>query len=261
MNSNKYKLIACIADSSSKAQRAYQMLKEQYQFIDLENDTIMPDVVVVLGGDGFMLHSLHSFMHLNIPLYGMNAGTVGFLMNSFSENNLLERLNSSKCTNVHPLKMTAITEEGKIYTALAINEVHLFRETNQTAKIQITVDNHTRMEEMIGDGVLVATSAGSSAYNFSAGGAIIPLGAGILALTPISPFRPRRWRGALLPHTVTINFEVKEPAKRPVSASADFIEVRNVVSVEVKEVPNKKLRILFDPDHSLEERIISEQFA
>ncbi len=257
----KYKAIGCIADNTAKAKEAYVLLCKKYDLIDVRMQTKNLDLIIVLGGDGFMLHNLHRFMSLNIPIFGMNCGTIGFLMNDFSIDNLIKRLNEARCTFIHPLKMIATSRDGSISKALAINEVYLFRQTNQVAKIKITVDERVRIKEMVGDGVLIATSAGSSAYNFSAGGPIIPLGSNILSLTPISPFRPRRWRGALLPHMVTVKLDIIESEKRPVSAVADFNEIRDIISVEIKEARNKKIRLLFDMDHSLEDRIIREQFA
>jgi NAD+ kinase len=258
---NKYKSIACIADNTQKARDAYSILKSKYNVFNIKDNPEEAEVLVVLGGDGFMLHNLHTYMNLNIPVYGMNCGTIGFLMNEFSEKKFIERLNNAKLTNVHPLTMLATTRDQLTHKALAINEVYLFRQTNQAAKITIIIDDAVRIKEMIGDGVLIATPAGSSAYNFSAGGPIIPLDSNMLSLTPISPFRPRRWRGALLPHTVKVRFEINSPIKRAVNAVADFHQIKDVIAVEIKEDRNKKIRLLFDPDHSLEDRIIREQFA
>lgn len=219
------------------------------------------DVIVALGGDGFMLQTLHRYMDLNVPIYGMNQGTVGFLMNEYAEDQLPARLGAANAATVHPLRMRAVSEDGAEQIALAINEVALLRQTRQTAKLRIAVDGRVRVEELICDGALIATPAGSTAYNLSAHGPVLPLNAGVLALTPISAFRPRRWRGALLPRSVTVKIEVLENLKRPVSATADFNEVRNVVEVEVKEAPEIALRLLFDAGHGLEERILSEQFT
>lgn len=258
----KYPLVGCVANSSAKAQTAFQAIMARYNFVDIDRNPELPvDVIVVLGGDGFMLHSLHRFMERQIPLYAMNSGTVGFLTNTYSEECLLERLAKAECTIVHPLKMTAVAVTGIEYQALAVNEVSLLRESNQAAKIKISIDNAVRLEELVADGVLVSTAAGSTAYNLSVGGPIIPMGSNILALTPISPFRPRRWQGALLPHRAVVRFEILDPYRRAVSATADFNEVRDVASVEVQEDRNIKLSLLFDVDHSLEERIIREQFV
>ena len=261
----KLKKIGCITDHTSKAIEAFDLLNSQYQLINLyeTNDELNRtlDVIIVLGGDGFMLHNLHRFMDFAIPIYGMNCGTIGFLMNEFNPNNLIDRLKNAKIANIHPLKMQATTQEGLIYETLAVNEVYLFRQTNQIAKIKVIIDGAVRIEEMMGDGLLVSTSAGSSAYNFSAGGPLIPLGSNILSLTPISLFRPRRWRGALLSHNVKVTFEVISAEKRPVSAVADFKEFRNVTKVDISEERKVKLKLLFDPGHSLEDRITKEQFA
>jgi NAD+ kinase len=256
-----FKRIGCIADSTSKAKIAYAQLKRHYDLIDMQEDTQPVDVIIVLGGDGFMLHVLHKYSDLNIPFYGMNSGTVGFLMNNFTVDNLPDRLEKAESAILYPLHMVARQADGTEHHALAINEVSLLRETNQAAKIRISIDGAVRMEEMIGDGVLLATSAGSSAYNLSAGGMIVPMGSDILSLTPINPFRPRRWRGALLPHTAKVRFDITAPDKRPVSATADFIEVRDIDYVEVWEDRSRKITLLFDADHSLEERIIREQFV
>jgi NAD+ kinase len=257
----RYNSIGCLASNSKVAKTAFSLLSKRYDLVDLKTSNKPVDLIIVLGGDGFMLHSLHQYMDLNVPFYGMNSGTVGFLMNSFSEENLLERIEKAQCSAIHPLRMNAHLSNNTVYKALAINEVYVLRQTNQAAKIKISIDNAVRMSEMTCDGVIVSTPAGSSAYNFSAGGPILPLEANLLALTPLSPFRPRRWGGALLPHNVSIRLDVIDHYKRPVSAVADFNEVRNIVYVEIKEERNKKIKILFDPGHSLEDRIIREQFA
>jgi NAD+ kinase len=218
-------------------------------------------VVVALGGDGAMLETQHRLLGRNIPVYGMNRGSVGFLMNDYREENLLHRLAEAQAAVLHPLRMCATCASGKKQEALAVNEVSLLRETRQAAKIRIQVDGKTRLEELICDGILVATPAGSTAYNLSAHGPIVPLGAGLLALTPISAFRPRRWRGALLPSTAAVVFEILEAEKRPVAAVADYTEVRDVRRVEVHEDRSVSLTMLFDPDHGLSERIIAEQFT
>ena len=219
------------------------------------------DVIVALGGDGFMLEVLHDALDVGKPIFGMNRGSVGFLMNDFNEDGLIERIAGAAPTVIHPLGMRAVTVSGDETLGLAINEVSLLRQTRQSAKLSIAVDSRTRLPELICDGVMVATPAGSTAYNLSAHGPVIPLGAGILALTPISAFRPRRWRGALLPHTAGVTFEVIEADKRPVSAVADDLEVRNVARVEVSERRDLALTMLFDADRSYEERVLAEQFA
>lgn len=219
------------------------------------------DVVVALGGDGLMLETLHRHLDQDKPIYGMNRGSVGFLMNDYSEEGLLERITAAQKAVIHPLRMTAVTADGSTVEALAINEVSLLRQTRQTAKLKISVDGRVRLPELFCDGALVATPAGSTAYNLSAHGPIIPFGAQVLALTPISAFRPRRWRGALLPHTAKVTLEVLEPDKRPVSAVADNFEVRNVAHVAVEEDHARSLTMLFDADHSFEERVLVEQFS
>lgn len=219
------------------------------------------DVIVALGGDGFMLETLHAALDHKKPIFGMNRGSVGFLMNDYNEEGLVERVQAAAATVIHPLGMRAVTVDGRETLGLAINEVSLLRQTRQSAKLSISVDGRVRMAELICDGVLVATPAGSTAYNLSAHGPVIPLGTGILALTPISAFRPRRWRGALLPHTASVTFEVLEADKRPVSAVADDVEVRTVARVEVAERRDLALTMLFDAHRSYEERVLAEQFA
>jgi NAD+ kinase len=218
------------------------------------------DVIVAIGGDGFMLRTLHRLKAADIPVYGMKTGNVGFLMNRFEEEGLHERLASAEQVALHPLKMQVETESGESSGALAINEVSLLRQTNQAAHIRISVNDSVKVEELVCDGVLVATAAGSTAYNFSVRGPILPLGTDALALTPISPFRPRRWRGAVLPGNARIRFDILDPLKRSVSATADAFEVRSVVRVDVHEERSVSLRLLFDEEHSLEERILNEQF-
>jgi NAD+ kinase len=219
------------------------------------------DVIVPLGGDGFMLETLHHVLGRPTPVYGMNCGSVGFLMNPFSEERLIERLQAAQEVELHPLRMHAITATGAVEEALALNEVSLLRQLHQTAKIRITVDGTVRLAELMCDGVLVSTPAGSTAYNLSAHGPIVPLSANLLPMTPISAFRPRRWRGALLPSTAEVQFEILEPEKRPVAAVADSHEVRDVVSVAVSEDRMVGVMVLFDPDQGLSERIIAEQFT
>ena len=221
------------------------------------------DVIVCLGGDGFMLETLHRLMGRSgtTPVYGMNCGSVGFLMNAFAEDDLPYRLSRAQEANLHPLRMHAVTQTGAVEEALALNEVSLLRQLRQAAKIRITVDGRVRLPELVCDGVLVSTPAGSTAYNLSAHGPIVPLSANLLPLTPISAFRPRRWRGALLPSTVDVLFEVLELDKRPVAAVADFTEVRNVASVALSEDRSVTTTVLFDPEQGLSERIITEQFT
>lgn len=218
------------------------------------------EVIVALGGDGTMLEALHKFHALQKPIYGMNRGSVGFMLNPYRADRLKERLRTAQSVTLHPLRMTARDRHGQETEAIAFNEVSLLREERHAAKIGISVDGIERLPEMICDGVLLSTPAGSTAYNLSAHGPIIPLSANVLALTPISAFRPRRWRGALLPHRVSVRFDIRESDKRPVSAAADSIEIRDVVQVEVRESRRIGVTILFDPDHHLEERILKEQF-
>ncbi len=219
------------------------------------------DVIVALGGDGFMLEMLHAHLERRTPVFGMNRGSVGFLMNDYGEDGLPARIARAVRAEIHPLEMTAWTSDGQAQTGLAINEVSLLRQTRQSAKLRILVDGRVRLEELSCDGALVSTPAGSTAYNLSAHGPIIPLDAKMLALTPISAFRPRRWRGALLPHDAQVCFEVLEAEKRPVSAVADSFEVRSVHKVEVRERRDIALTMLFDADRSFEERVLAEQFT
>ena len=254
---SNYQHIACVAADSGNAHAARRLLAVHYDFVPVNQ----ADAIVALGGDGFVLHCLHQYMDLKIPIYGINKGTVGFLMNTFKEDKLLERINAARCEKMYPLEMQAITQDGCQHCALAFNEVSITRKSQQAANIQIKIDEKIRLEKLVSDGVLIATPAGSTAYNLSVHGPIIPLGSSILALTPISPFRPRRWRGALLPHDVTIELINKDPGKRPISAVADSHEVLDVVSVTVTEKTDCYVTLLFDEHHSLEERIIREQFA
>jgi len=248
--------IAFTASDQPEAQAALESLTARYGGTRPED----ADIIVALGGDGFILHTLHAYMKTKVPIYGMNRGSVGFLMNAYDEDDLPARLARAHATTLHPLRMVATDVDGAKHEALAINEVSLLRQARQAAKIRILVDGVERMEEMICDGVLVATPAGSTAYNLSAAGPIIPLEADILALTPISAFRPRRWRGALLPAKAAVEFQVIEPGFRSVSATADFHEVRDVSRVTISEDRSVSLKLLFDPEHNLEERIIKEQF-
>jgi len=219
------------------------------------------EVVVALGGDGFMLQTLHETQSLDTPVYGMNRGTIGFLMNAWSPLALQERLAVAAEEVINPLSMRAVTAQGEVREALAINEVSLLRAGPQAAWLRISVDGKVRMEELVCDGALLATPAGSTAYNYSAHGPILPIGADVLALTAMAAFRPRRWRGALLPKTAVVRFDVLDPEKRPVMADADGRSVRGVVSVEIRSEPSVRHRILFDPGHGLEERLIREQFV
>jgi NAD+ kinase len=257
MKPRKYERIAFVAGPSAEAQQALA------QFVDAHGNQPADeaDVVVALGGDGLMLQTLHRHMRSGIPIYGMHRGTVGFLMNEYSPHSLIDRLDAAKLTVINPLLMRATDIHGNVHIHHAINEVSLFRQTHQAARLRILVDEHERMPEMISDGIMVATPAGSTAYNLSAQGPILPINAALLALTPISPFRPRRWRGALLPNTAFVVFEVLESDKRPVAAVADHDEARDVQRVEIIADKTISIRMLFDPGHSLEERILSEQFG
>ena len=252
----KFQRIHFIASQAEQAQSALKTLLNLYGQHDLGN----ADVIVALGGDGFMLRTLHRFLSADLPVYGMKLGNVGFLMNRYQENSLMERLSESNLVELAPLRMLAVTKSRTESTALAINEVSLLRQMNQAAHIRILVNGSVKVEELVCDGVLVSTAAGSTAYNLSAHAPILPLGTEAIALTPISPFRPRRWRGAVLPSSARIRFEVMESDKRPVSATADAEEVRDVISVDVYQESTIRLKLLFDPDHSLEDRILDEQF-
>ena len=219
------------------------------------------NVVVALGGDGFMLQTIHENFASGLPIYGMNKGTIGFLMNGYDESGLIDRLEEAHSTVINPLKMTAKDAAGHSYTSLAINEVSLLRQRYQAAKLNISIDGHLRMDGLVCDGVLVSTPAGSTAYNFSAHGPILPIDAQLMALTPVSPFRPRRWRGALLPQRVQVLIEVMEPEKRPVNAVADHFEVKSVLTVHVEQDITHEATLLFDPHHTWNERILAEQFS
>ncbi|MCE2993050.1 MAG: NAD kinase [Alphaproteobacteria bacterium] len=259
---NTFKKIGVITDFHSEtAKSAYHEVMSKYNFIDangLDLDDL--DVIIALGGDGLMLKVLHRYTHSNIPIYGMNRGSVGFLLNEYNPDNLLERINNASTVKLFPLEMKVETIDAEIKTELAVNEVSLLRQTNQAARIKIIIDGKERIDSLVCDGVLVATPAGSTAYNLAANGPIIPLGAKVLAITPISPFRPRRWRGALLSHKNVIKLIVTDPQKRPVSAVADFHEIRDVRSVEIYERDDVCWNLLFDVDSTIEERIIKEQF-
>lgn len=245
-----------MASASASAQAALAEVTGRYGQAPLAE----ADVVVAIGGDGYMLHTLHAMTESALPVYGMKTGNVGFLMNRFVAEGLLERLDAAELVALHPLRMSVSTQAGEQVEGLAINEVSLLRQTNQAAHIRISVNGSVKVEELVCDGVLLATTAGSTAYNFSVRGPILPLGTDALALTPISPFRPRRWRGAVLPASARVRFEVLDPDKRAVSATADAFEVRNIVAVDIYESRALSLRLLFDPEHSLEERILNEQF-
>jgi NAD+ kinase len=248
--------IGFIASGADEARAAKTRLASRYGAVEPGE----ADVIVALGGDGLMLQTLHAFMNTGTPIYGMNCGSVGFLMNEFTEDRLPERLEAASLTNVHPLVMTAVDATGNSHTAFAINEVSLLRQSYQAAKLRIGVDGRTRLEELICDGLIVATPAGSTAYNLSAHGPILPIYAPLLALTPISAFRPRTWRGALLPDHVTVTITALEADKRPINAVADNVEFKSVVEVAVKQDRDAQSVILFDPDHSWDERILTEQF-
>ncbi|MBL4837546.1 MAG: NAD kinase [Kordiimonadaceae bacterium] len=249
--------IAIIASEFGDAGKAAKTLKSRYRAVSVRD----ADIIVALGGDGFMLQTLHAYMNLEKPIFGMNKGTVGFLMNEFSDDDLMERIKKADHFALHPLKMRVTRCDGEIVEHLAINEISLLRETRQASSIKIAIDGKIYMTEQVGDGLLVATPAGSTAYNLSAHGPIIPLGAELLALTPLSPFRPRRWKGALLPRHVTVELTINNPNKRPVSATADMHEVRDVRKVVIEEDRSVNINLLFDAEHTLAERIFTEQFA
>jgi NAD+ kinase len=248
--------LAILAADTPEAGSALADLTGRYGAVPPES----AEVIVALGGDGFMLETLHAHIDRRVPIYGMNLGTVGFLLNAYRLEGLEVRIRRARAVDLYPLRMRACLENGEVRDGLGINEVSVFRETRQTASLRVVIDGEIRLPELVCDGLLVSTPAGSTAYNLSAHGPIIPLGAKLLALTPISPFRPRRWRGALLPSSARFRFEVLNPAKRPVSAVADFTEVRDVVAIEVWEDRTVSLRLLFDPEHNLEERVLKEQF-
>jgi NAD+ kinase len=248
--------IAFISSAVHEAQAARAALTTRYGGVAPE----AADVIVALGGDGFMLQTLHAFMNTGKPIYGMHCGSVGFLMNDFSVEKLPERLKAAVETVVHPLSMRAIDAAGDVHEAYAINEVSLLRQSYQAAKLEIAIDGNVRLKELVCDGILVATPAGSTAYNLSAHGPILPINAPLLALTPLSAFRPRSWRGALLPDYVEVRITALEADKRPVNAVADNVEFKSVIEVRVKQDRKAESLVLFDPDHSWDERILSEQF-
>jgi NAD+ kinase len=266
LRKKRFKEIGVIADTSRKASKALEALCDKYDVVNLGDTDLASarkkvDVIGALGGDGFMLRTLHEFIGDDIPFYGLNCGSVGFLMNVYGEDNLLARLDKAVETQVRPLRMKATCAKGMEHEALAINEVSLLRQTRQTAAIRISIEDKVQMQELMCDGVLLSTPAGSSAYNYASNGPILPLSANLLALTPISAFRPRRWKGALLPHDLEVKFDILHSYKRPVSAVADFTEIRDVISVSVREEKTKRITLLFDPESSLEERILKEQFV
>ncbi len=248
--------IAILASDAPEAAAAAERLRADYGAVAPED----ADVIVALGGDGLMLQMLHRFMNMAKPIYGMNRGSVGFLMNEYNPERLRERVAAAKTETIHPLIMTVTAEGGETTSAQAINEVSLLRQSYQAAKLRISIDGMVRLEELICDGILLATPAGSTAYNLSAHGPIIPINAPLLALTPISPFRPRRWRGALLPDHVNVSIEVLEAEKRPVNAVADHVEFKSVQAVSIREDRDAECLIMFDADHSWDERILAEQF-
>lgn len=255
-----YRRRALVASETPPACAAAEALSDACDWVPVEQ----ADIVIALGGDGFMLQTLHTMLArrgLTVPVFGMNLGTVGFLMNEWRPHGLEERLARAKPFKVTPLEMTATGVDGRVHALPAINEVSLLRETRQTAKLEVTVNDRIVLPELACDGILAATPAGSTAYNFSAQGPILPLGSALIALTPISPFRPRRWRGAILPDKARIGLRVLEPAKRPVSAVADQREVRDVARVDIAMDRARELTLLFDPEHALDDRITMEQFA
>lgn len=251
------KKFACLASKAKRAQEGFRLIQEHYDLVEIEE----ADALVALGGDGFILQTIHQNVARHLPIYGMNRGTIGFLLNQFTPDNLIERLNKARIQTLNPLRMLATTVYGETHSALAFNEVALLRNSQQSANVRVLINGHERLDSLVCDGVMVATPAGSTAYNLSARGPIIPLGSNVLALTPVAPFRPRRWNGALLPSRASVTFEILGPERRPVSATADSYEVRDVKSVTVIEDKSQSVDVLFDPDHSLEDRIFNEQFV
>lgn len=259
-DTNTYERFALLASDAHRARAAYADLLPAHDWVPVEE----ADVAVVLGGDGFMLQTLHEMLDRGkvIPAYGLNRGTVGFMMNKYRNGgNVLNRVQKARPFKFSPLRMDAVTQDGEEHTFLAINEVSLLREMRQTAKIEVSVNGRVRINELVCDGVLLATPAGSTAYNLSANGPILPLDSKLLALTPISPFRPRRWNGAILPDHLPVKFRILEAAKRPVSAVADQTELRDIAEVMLTVERDTELTLLFDKGHSLDERIVAEQFA
>jgi NAD+ kinase len=249
--------LAFVASETNVAQQALRKLVDRYGNVPVTD----AEVIVALGGDGFMLRTLHAHRVIGVPVYGMKLGRVGFLMNKHNLDELPERIARAHAAELFPVEMEAVDDDGQTHIALAFNEVSLLRQTNQAAHLEVKLNGIVKLQNLTCDGILVSTPAGSTAYNLSAHGPILPLDANVLALTPISPFRPRRWRGAILPHRTLVSLRVLDPGKRPVSATADFLEVRNVRTVEVRQSPEQGVRLLFDPEHNLEQRILDEQFA
>lgn len=249
--------VAIIAGKGEKSKEIEKQILELVKPVALHE----ADIIIVIGGDGELLHALHKYMHLNKPFYGINAGSIGFLMNEFHVENFISNIKNAEVTKLYPLIMKATDHRGVIHEALAINEVSIFRKTNQAAKFSVEIDGVERMPMLSADGALVATPAGSSAYNLSAGGTIVPLSANVLCLTPICPFRPRRWHGAILPADATITFKILDIFRRPVNAVADFYEYQNVETVEIKRKTDSYISILYDENHTFEDRVIKEQFS
>lgn len=249
--------LACISSGSEKAKIVHSQLEKQYHFVEVSEC----DVILALGGDGLLLHSLHQYLDSTKPIYGLNCGTVGFLMNQIKETDLISRIEAANTNIVYPLLMKAETIQGDVVEHLAFNEVSTIRYSGQSANLSLLINDVERISKIACDGILVSTPMGSTAYNFSAGGSIIPLDANVLALTPVSPFRPRRWKGALIPTDCQIELKNLDPSKRPVGVSADFHEIKDVLSIKIQEDKTHGIELLFDPDHSLEERIFSEQFS
>ncbi len=245
------------ASDNPRPQAAFRDLAEKYTHHDIDD----AEAIIVLGGDGSMLRALHQFTGKNLPIYGLNLGTLGFLLNEYKDADLVERVARAKSYEIHPLQMTATDINGNTHTALAYNEVSLIRETHSSAQIMVFVNDEVRLPLLVCDGIMLSTPVGSTAYNSSAAGPIVPLNANVLPLTPISAFRPRRWPGALLPNTSVVRFEVIRPKERPISASADATEIRDVATVDIEEARNISVNLLFDPENQLEERIYQEQFA
>lgn len=259
------KNIGIVANELQKTVEAKYSLIDKYSFTEIKRpeDIVKHDIdtIIAVGGDGFLLHTIHRFMEYDVKFYGLNKGTVGFLMNDYDEESLLQKIENSTESTLHPLKMEVRDFYGYEYTARAINEVSLSRATHQTARIRVKVNNQKMLDELVADGIMVSTPAGSTAYNSSAGGPIIPISANLLALTPVSPFRPRRWQGALLPEDAVIDFTVLFPQERPVNASADYIEYSNVEHVRITQNRSIKIKLLFNKKESLADKVIKEQFA